>query len=314
MNDILIRDALLDDAEAISQLFRARVGVWQRMGVSGQVENVPYDDLTLYERWTHGGPWMSVETGSVLLSRLLRGVGLAVVAEIGGEIAGFVEAYHGHEPAPFGQHIHVGQLIYPSDRPAIAEGLLRHLLELVETMDDARLTACISSPDSPAGRIFRDLGMEPLQSVQRYTVPARTGQGLYRVNEHFNSSAAQIEGWTMPIGRTESARLHWEAAWPRIWEVIPQIAAQRVHRLQLVASSYEAFVYCRRDPYDPRSAEVLCWSQKPLAAQLLTAIRDWAHRESYRSLRLVVPQEMVKMLGPDAEAEPFTRQIYGVRP
>ncbi|MEO1441159.1 MAG: hypothetical protein AAFV33_12220, partial [Chloroflexota bacterium] len=65
--DFHIRQAQLDDAAAISELARSRVGVWQRM-TGGQVETVTYDALSIYERWLHGGPWMSVETGALQLS------------------------------------------------------------------------------------------------------------------------------------------------------------------------------------------------------------------------------------------------------
>ena len=85
---LTIRQAILDDAAAISGLFRARIPAWQRLTTSGGVETVGYDALTVYERWTHGGPWMSIETASVALARLLHGVGLALVAEREGAIVG----------------------------------------------------------------------------------------------------------------------------------------------------------------------------------------------------------------------------------
>lgn len=49
----------------ISALFRARIGVWQRLDETGRVEDMPYEALTLVERWLHGGAWMSIETGAI---------------------------------------------------------------------------------------------------------------------------------------------------------------------------------------------------------------------------------------------------------
>ena len=62
MNSIHMRGAALDDTQAISALFRSHIAVWQRLNAGGQVEDVSYDSLTIYDRWMHGGPWMSGET------------------------------------------------------------------------------------------------------------------------------------------------------------------------------------------------------------------------------------------------------------
>jgi hypothetical protein len=66
-----VRQAGLDDTGAITALFGARIPIWQRINKQGQVEDVPYAQLTIYERWLHGGPWMSIETCAVLLNHLL---------------------------------------------------------------------------------------------------------------------------------------------------------------------------------------------------------------------------------------------------
>ena len=60
-----VRQATLDDTQQIVALFSGRVPVWQRLGERGQVEDLPYDALTIYERWLHGGAWMSLETGAI---------------------------------------------------------------------------------------------------------------------------------------------------------------------------------------------------------------------------------------------------------
>lgn len=311
--DITVRPALLDDTAAISALFRARIGVWQRMDARGQVESLPYEALSLYERWTHGGPWMSVETGAVLLSRLLRGVGVALVAERGGEVMGYAEAYPGDEPPPFGAHLHIAQIISAGDDSATSDALLSHLATLAGQFSGRRLTVAVSGADDPALPLYEQHGFTALTQVQRYMLPARTGQSFYKALDHFASGVDQIRGWHMSIGRAENAAQHWETLWPRIWEVIPQLAARRTHRLRLTASGHEAFLCCVQQPYAARSADLYCWSPKPLTAQLLTAIRDWAHRENYRTLALIVSPETARILGTDAEADPYTRQTFALR-
>jgi hypothetical protein len=90
-----VRLANLDDTRAISALFRARISVWQRLDARGRVETVDYDSLTLYQRWLHGGAWMSLETGAVFLNHLLLGAGIPLVAVNDGAVAAYAEVYHG---------------------------------------------------------------------------------------------------------------------------------------------------------------------------------------------------------------------------
>mgnify|MGYP007095982785 CR=1 FL=1 len=152
--------------------------------------------------------------------------------------------------------------------------------------------------------------MHPLAQVGRYTLGAATGQSFYRATEHPDASPTQIKGWQMTIGRQESARYHWETLWPALWEIIPEIAQRRTHRLHVTASAQEAFVWCQQHLFDPRSADISCWSLKPMGSQLMTAIRDWAHREGYRNLVLFVPEATTRLFGGEVEVPPYHHLVY----
>jgi hypothetical protein len=305
-----IRAARLDDTQAIAALFQQQIPVWQRVTADGRVQNVPYDSLTIYERWTHGGPWMSIETGAIHLSRLLRGAGMTLLAEADGQISAYAEVYPGEEPAPFGPHLHLGHLIYRDDINS-AKALLRTLIDIAQS-NSSKLTVSLASGEESTDPLYSELRLQPLTTVQRHHLPARTGQGFYKVNEHHNSSTAQIEGWQMPVGRLESARQHWEELWPRVWEIMPEIRGRQVHRLYFSASGHEAFVCCQQQ-LNPRGADIYVWSSRTMSSQLLTAIRDWAHRQNYRTLSCTVTSEVAKILGPGVEVDPVTRSIYSIQ-
>jgi hypothetical protein len=305
-----IRPARLDDTQAIGALFQQQIPIWQRVTPNGHVENLPYESLTIYERWTHGGPWMSIETGAIHLSRLLRGAGMSLLAEASGQIEAYAEIYPGEEPAPFGTHLHIGKLIYRQDINS-AKALLRALIDLAQA-NRSKLTVSLSSGEESNDALYRDLRLQTLTTVQRHHLPARTGQGFYKVNEHHSSSTAQIEGWQMPVGRLESARQQWEELWPRVWDVMPEIAARQTHRLYFSASGHEAFVCCQQQ-LNPRSADLYVWSSRTLSPQLLIAIRDWAHREHYRTLSCIVTPEVTKVLGTGVEVDPITWTTYSVQ-
>lgn len=310
-----VRQALLDDTAAICTLFRARIPAWQRLTPDGGVETVAYGDLTVYERWTHGGPWMSLETAAIALARLLHGVGLALVAEDENQhIVGYLEAYPGYEPAPFGAHLHLAHVItHPDVSDNVADVLIKRASEVANHLPDKRLTVSLAADMGDDAQFYRERGFTPLNAVRRYVLPAKAGQGFYQVGEHTSSGVGQIEGWQMSVGRTESASMLWESVWVSIWEVIPQLADRSIQRVKLTASGQEMLLCVQPVPHDPRTLDVWSWSARPLTGVLLTAVRDWAHRQRYRSIRLILDAETAKLLGNDAETDPFSRSIWARR-
>ncbi len=311
MAETHIRQAKLDDTTAISQLFRAHIQTWQRLGAQGRVEDVPYDALTIYERWLHGGAWMSVETGAIHLSHLLRGAGIPLVAETGGQITAYTELYEGVEPAPFGAHLSV---THPTLHPDFAgagleKALLQAARDLVAQRKGERLLVSVALPEIQ--RFYESQGLRAQATFRRYSLPAKTGQGFYKTSEHLDPNPAQIRGWYMPIGRLGSARQQWETLWPRTWDAVAEIRQRRTHRLKFNAAGQDAFVCCQQQLYVERSADVFCWSPRPLTSQLLTAIRDWSHREGYRTLVLFVPEETATILGTDAEPDGYFQTVCG---
>ncbi|MBZ0299387.1 MAG: GNAT family N-acetyltransferase [Anaerolineae bacterium] len=306
-----IRRATLDDTRSISHVFRAHISAWQRLNAQGQVEDVPYTELTIYERWLHGGAWMSVETGAIHLSHLLRGAGVPLVAEVEGHIAAYTELYEGVEPAPFGASL---SLTHPTLHPRLVnQGLEIALLDAAR--EQAAQRKCerllVSSALPEAQQFYQAQGLQSVTIMQRFSLPAKTGQGFYRTVEHLDPDPVQIKGWHMPIGRRGSARQQWETLWPRTWDSLPEIRQRRTHRLKLNAAGQDSFVCCQQQLYVERSADIACWSPRPLTSQLLTAIRDWSHREGYRTLVLIVPEDTAKILGPEAEPDGYSEIVYG---
>jgi ribosomal protein S18 acetylase RimI-like enzyme len=313
MSEINVRQARLDDTEPISLLFRQSVPNWQRLDQGGQVHDLPYEQLTIYEHWLHGGAWMSVETSAIHLSHLLRGAGLAFVATVNDHVLGYAEAYPGDEPDPYGAHLHIAHLtVHPLQADAVKSALTQSLINHAQENKLERLTVSFSEYDEKSAQFYRRHGLSELTRIGRYTLSAQTGQSFYKATEHTNANSEQIDGWQMTVGRLESSRQHWVTLMPHLWDAVPEIVATKTHRLHISAAGQEAYLCCQRHLYDPRSADVYCWSPKPITSQLLTAIRDWAHRQTYRSLIFAVTENTVKLLGTDAEKNPHQQVIYAI--
>jgi ribosomal protein S18 acetylase RimI-like enzyme len=307
-----IRQATLDDTQALSRLFRAHIHNWQRLNSKGQVEDVPYDALTIYERWLHGGPWMSVETAAIHLSHLLRGAGIPLLVENDGKVIGYVELYHGQEPAPFGHHLSMTHpTVHPDlDASRLETALLNAAREESDKRDCERLLVAVTLAE--ARSFYEAQGLEKVMVIRRYTLPAKSGQGFYVTAEVLEASAADIQTWHMPVGRLSSARQQWETLWPGTWDAIPEMRQRRTHRMKFNASGQDAYVCCQQQLYVDRNADIFCWSPRPLTSQLLTAIRDWSHREGYRTLVMAVNEDTAKILGSEAEADGYFLTVYGI--
>lgn len=312
--ELTVRPATLDDTGAISALFRSRIDVWQRLNTEGQVENVPYERMSIYDRWLHGGPWMSIETGAVQLCHLLGGAGLPLVAALDGEPVAYAEVYHSNEPKPFGPHLHLAHLIVRSDLGSSdVEPILADAIRQEGKARKCQLFTATRLGAVSAAEALESMGdAHTLVTLRRFSLAARTGQIFYQANEYLNADSAQINGWAMPVGRLSCARQEWETLWPRLWEAVPEIRRQRSHRLRFTAAGQEAFVCCRQRLYDERTAEVSCWSPRPLTNQLLSAIRDWSHRAGYRTLLFTVAEDTVKILGSEAEPDGFLQEVIAL--
>ncbi|MEO1291173.1 MAG: hypothetical protein AAFV93_25855, partial [Chloroflexota bacterium] len=141
-----------------------------------------------------------------------------------------------------------------------------------------------------------------LSQIQRVNLSAKgDAVGFYKVTEHDLSDASEIDSWQMPIGRLESARYHWEQLLPQLWFAVPEITERKIHRLRFNAGGQDAFVVLQEQLYNPRSAEVYCWTPKNLSTHLMGGIRDWAYKTGFRSLTMAVPEHIAKILDSDLE-------------
>lgn len=293
-----IRRATLEDARAIAAAFQARIRNWQRMNESGQVEDLPYEALSIYDKWLHGGPWMSLETASIWLSHLVRSESHAWVIEEDGELCAYAEAFTGLEGAPFGRHLHLAHLLAPGGE-ACADAMMEHILKLAQPA--GALTAAAFATDPRTQDLYERYGLEPLVRLHNASLPAQVGQGFYKSTDHPLADPRQIGSWMMPIGRASSAHQEWETLWPSLWDAVPQIMQRGFHRQKLHVSGQDAFLVLQEQLYRPRSADVFCWTAKALSPQLLVAIRDYAHRQGYRTLSFLVDEAHARLLGPGAD-------------
>ena len=307
-----VRQATLDDTRKIVNLFTARIPIWQRLNTEGQVEDLPYEALTIYERWLHGGAWMSLETGAIWLSHLLSGNGSAYVVDDDGEILAYAEAFLNRELTPMNVHLHVGEMLARDDSADAAHHLLADSI-LQDARGPGRLSVTYPAYDKERATYYRKyFGANETFRLARYTLTAQIGQSFYKSQDFDKADADMIDGWAMAVGRWSSPRATWEAEWTEHWLSIPQIIARTKHRQYVNASGHEALVCFHQQLYNERQADVYCWSPRNLSTQLLVAIRDMGHRLGFRTLTLTLPDIAAELLPAEATPDPNEQAIATV--
>ncbi|MDQ7035940.1 MAG: hypothetical protein Q9P01_14235 [Anaerolineae bacterium] len=224
------------------------------------------------------------------------------------EIVGYVETYSSDEPAPYGYHLHIGRMATKNNSDAEKDALMQFLLEQAGGI--GRITVSCTAYDNDSINFYKRYGMSAIDNVQQVSIPTVGGSvGFYKVTDHPQADIAQIANWSMPIGRIENAPYHWQHLWHNLWQAVPQIVARRTNRQHFNAGGQEALVCVQQHLYNPRSADIYCWTAKSLTAQVVNAIRDWAHKEGYRTLTMTVTEKIVLLLGSNIEKTPYQHTI-----
>ncbi len=307
MSQLIVRQASLSDTYAITDIYCSNVknGVFTRLNSDGTRTPVPYEELSLFERYMNGGPWMSVETCAVWLAYLLRyDDEIPLVVEKDGFVLGEAEVSIGYEPAPYGAHINFNTLVvHPEaqDAQQIADELIEYVLEMASVMRLQQVL--VSSPSD----YYAPHDFKTISARREVTVPAREGRVVYKATALTDFNPATIKQWHMPFGRRQNARHEWQHIWPGFWNCVPELVEPKTHRYRLELSGQVGIYLLVQDRYLPQRAHVYLWTQRPLSSHMISAVRDRAAREDYTDLVLFVDDATRAMVESDAldVAEPI---------
>ncbi|RLF04768.1 MAG: GNAT family N-acetyltransferase [Thermoprotei archaeon] len=126
-----VRIASLDNVKGIVEVHCSDVEKWWKFVNDKKIE-ASYDELTVEERYVHGGPWMSVETCSIHINNLLVNDQYPLVAELDGKIVGELELYIGEEKGGLGKYGFIDILEVHRDyrRKGIGRALVNEAFEI----------------------------------------------------------------------------------------------------------------------------------------------------------------------------------------
>lgn len=252
MGDVVIRPATPADAAGITAVHCSHVRVWRR---NGRGEVVSYDDLSPYEQWLHGGPWMNLATCAAYLERWLRAGHLALVALKRETIVGEAEFVEDDEPPPYGHVLHVSLLFVHADYAG--QGVGRALVEA--GAERARgCTAMTTQPEPAAEGFYRKVGFEPWLWLREWQAPARN---RLLPDEPVRADDAPYPGGAglaLRVGRYQTGRHMWYAIANRL---LPELARLPWGRWRARLSGGETtWLGLGAQPLAPSQADGFVWA------------------------------------------------------
>ncbi|HRE48066.1 MAG TPA: GNAT family N-acetyltransferase [Aggregatilineales bacterium] len=310
-----VRLATLQDTAAITAIHRSLTPQWERITAEGTRLPMSYESLTLFERWQHGGAWMSIETCAVHLNRLLAGSGIPLVAEENGVVVGMAELYESVEPPPFGSHLELSVLAVHADhqRRGVGSALMRYILQMGRLMRCAKVIVA----HGEAAPFYTRMDFRQTLRGQSVRLPTVGGRVFYQAAEWGERSYEAVRGWALPLGRYRSSRQEWDKLFPQDWAAgMPELLNAQSHHVKLTAAGGQAAVLYSReaDEIDCEAGDVhlACWSARPLTGQLVAALRDWAFRTGYKTILTFLMESELALIGSEAQPTGYRQDLYEV--
>lgn len=306
----ILRPATLADAPAITAIHCSDIVAWKRWDAEGQPHFVDYADLTGYERWLNGGPWMDESTCALHLARWLANGGVALVAEEDGQVRAEAEAIVGDEPPPFGRNLNLSVLYTLRGHAGrgLGSALMWELLAIAQ--QEACDTFMVSHAEAP--QFYARHGLALAQTWRRVRLPAKLSQTQYSAESFDDASYEAVRGWAMPVGRHQSARQEWERLRPGAEPAFAEWRGLRLERWRLTVRRAPAVLILDESPRERGVANVHLWLPpgQTLSRQLLAAGRDRAARSGFTELACFANETQTLHFGPEARDDGYAQQVW----
>lgn len=305
-----VRQALLGDAPAITDIHCSRVVDWQRLMPDGTRTSVDYAALSLYERWQHGGPWLSVETCSVWLGHLLQGTeGFPLVVESDGQVVGQAEVFLATE-AEYGKHLNISTLSVHQQAldTGVENALLDYIHQMAEVLHCTQVT--VAYPHDTA--FYEEYSYQQHTGRVMVKIPVHEGRVFYKAKDLPSTDPHQIENWYMALGRFQNAREEWERMHWKIWNGVPELVQSKWHSISVDLTGQPCILHLHQHDDNPEVATARVWTKFEFSTHVLSAVRDRAYRLGYRAIVTVVDEDLRPLLL-EAEDQGTVQWLYTKR-
>jgi ribosomal protein S18 acetylase RimI-like enzyme len=293
-----LRHARLDDAGQICDINRSHIERWYRKIDAEQYE-VPYDSLSISERWGFGGPWMSIETCAIHLNNLLLKHQLPIVAQIGEELVGVMELFLGKEAAPLGNNMHIGLLYVKKGHTG--KGVGRALVEKAFNLAAEHGCDTVTVASSQANETFYEkCGFERSRAmIEIEVIPKESDVAIKPLRAPLNVQSF-ARGKSMVIGRYQSSSYH-------LFELqdacaTPDFLSARRETVFAEVSGYPSLFAFVKYGVQPQTAEVYAWTEGTDTGDVISAALTLLHRDHVGYATLLLAMEDYTIIADTVDA------------
>jgi ribosomal protein S18 acetylase RimI-like enzyme len=251
-----VRLATEDDAVGICQVYLTDVVEWYRTLPDGSRISARYEDLSAFERYLHGGPWMDPESCSVHIRSVVDSGQWPLVAIEGNEVVGELELIVGPDPR-WKKTAHIDVLTV--HREFRGRGVGRALVgDGRRRAEEASCDWITTNPEETAIEFYRKCGLETVLARQQdFSLPV-TIKGPGRVAAPVPAplaSFAPLERLDHILGRFQTSYADWiKWAWP-----LPGLTG-RIRREEGAIPPLNAYYRLRQDSRREKTAELQAWA------------------------------------------------------
>ncbi|MBI3244184.1 MAG: GNAT family N-acetyltransferase [Chloroflexi bacterium] len=305
MKKIIIRPAVVADAPAISAVHCSTVERWLAQDADGVERPARYNDLTPFQRWLNGGPWMDAETCAGHLKRLVAAGGYPFVAELNGRILAEAELTLADEPAPFGRNLNLAVLYVHRNHQG--QGLGSLLMQKAFELADEQNCETFTIAHAEAPDFYFKRGLRQAAIYTRFRLSTQTANLNYTAEPLPDVPYDLVRGWGLALGRYQNAAHDWERTRPDSTPDFPEWRGLRLERYWLTLDGQRSALILEESPRFPGLADVFLFTRSPLTPGLLAAIRDRAARSGLTHLHCFAPSDFKH---PDATALDYVHRLF----
>jgi ribosomal protein S18 acetylase RimI-like enzyme len=292
---MIVREATLDDVQDIVSVYLTN---------PDRPFDQPVEQLSIAERYSYGGPWMSVEPCAIHVNNMLAWGCTPLVVEEGSRVIAETEFYIGPDVPPLGRTLDISVLYVHTEWQRRGAGSL-----LMEAMiDRARGAGCdqitVNTGTGSQG-FYRRFGFGHALDLQviQFSVAALNGHSACEPCAP-RAFEAQPEG-TLWIGRFLSPAQKWREIVDQIERrdaILPRDAGRPAAiGISSTGKGFTGFLIPGWG--NPARAQVYCWAKRP-TREMVSSLLAEARHAGYSEAHLLCHAEVTEMVADVCGAEP----------
>jgi GNAT superfamily N-acetyltransferase len=271
---VKVRYGTKNDIAALVEVECSDVKTWYRYSSKGRGSPALYDELSPWERYMHGGPWMDASTLTRYWVRIERLGIIPLVAEIDGKVVGHLDVIFSSEPR-LGDFLYLDVLTVHKAyrRRGVARALITKAEKLARRKDVPFMMVQPEEYDGPSGLTYRSCGFE--RAFEAYhletTIEASETPGDICVTAIPQAQRAPLKTHAMICG--------WYNISVKTWDYglnpnVDLLRAFSCHQLALSALTGEGtyFFHLKRSYFDHEKGTICLWAPLPLDIKRLERV------------------------------------------